>query len=83
VNDDIAHADTLRPPAPSPWMDAPTHDGLWWVNTGNSIEIMDLARRPIAGTVWWRRDYIGSEDFDTERLPSGWKFAPAVPPALP
>lgn len=78
---DLAHADTLRPPAPSPWLDAPTHDGLWWVKgEGEGADITIFMLRHHYGKLW-RITGISGEGL--EELHPAWRFAPAVPPALP
>lgn len=81
MNDDIAHADTLRPPAPSPWLDAPTHDGLWWVKgEGEGADTAIFMLRHHFDDVW----HITGMRFESlEALHPAWRYAPAVPPALP
>lgn len=62
MNNDLAHADTLRPPAPNPWLDAPTHDGLWWMFNPHDAEPMTLIR-----VTNGRAEYMGSDwVFDTK-----------------
>ena len=78
---DIAHADTLRPPAPNPWVDAPTHDGLWWVR-GEGHGADTAPTRPTHHcNDLWRIEWIGHEEIST--LCSVWRYAPAVPPEAP
>jgi len=85
MNDDLAHADTIRPPAPSPWIDAPTHDGLWWVldGTGAVLRELQYGYEKNGVVTWWTKTMEVSDDGDYRTLPPSWKFAPAVPPTLP
>lgn len=78
---DLAHADTLRPPAPSPWLDAPAHDGLWWVaGAGDDPDITIFMLRHHFGKFW---RITGMLYESLEELHPAWRYAPAVPPATP
>lgn len=70
----------------SEWIDAPTHDGLWWVRVGsNAVTLCELQRGYAKDGVvtWWTKTMEVGDDGDYMVLPSHWKFAPAVPPATP
>jgi hypothetical protein len=79
MNDDLAHADTLRPPAPSPWLDAPTHDGLWWVKRRDARPILLVVETQPNALWYWMRGLLDEDDFFAgSSVPDGWKFAPAT-----
>lgn len=66
---------------PTRWIDAPTHDGLWWVlgrGEGADIALFSLTRHH--GDIWRIRG-IGFEDMG--RLHPAWRYAPAIQPAAP
>lgn len=70
----------------SVWLDAPTHDGLWWVWVGgNAVTMCQLQYGHTKDGVatWWTKTMEVGDDGDYMALPPSWKFAPAVPPALP
>ena len=73
----IGRADTLPPPAESPWIDAPTHDGLWWVAGEGFADIAVFMLRRHIDDVW---RITGMSYESIEELHPTWKFAPATPP---
>lgn len=71
---------TVRPTA-SPWLDAPTHDGLWWVlGAGEGADIALLRLTQHYENVW-RIAGFSFEELDV--LHPDWRYAPATPPAAP
>lgn len=76
---------TVRPSgtaAPtSPWLDAPTHDGLWWVLGSGEGADTALLRLTHHHEHLWRIEGFGFEAL--EALHPAWRYAPAEPPALP
>ena len=70
----------------SEWMDAPTHEGLWWVRVGGAavtLRELQYAYAKDGVVMWWTKTMEVGDDGDFMVLPPSWKFAPAVPPALP
>lgn len=69
----------------SPWVDAPTYDGLWWVLDDGTTYAMtfSFAYPDGEGKTWWQWSSVEGRRFGGVSLPDGRKFAPAVPPAAP
>lgn len=64
----------------TPWLDAPTHDGLWWVWDGLSAPALcEIVR---AGDEWWERQVMHA-GYGRRPVHPTWQYAPAVPPAPP
>lgn len=76
------------PVAAGPWIDAPTHDGLWWVWDGREVFSWTLRRLETRAGDHWSYAVNGTGSFGigrTDDLAAGRKFqhAPAIPPAAP
>jgi len=69
----------------SEWLEAPTHDGLWWAWDGTDVVLREFqyGYRKNGAVTWWTKTMEVGDDGDYRTLPPSWKFAPAIPPALP